>query len=393
MPPAQPGRFRGLSLRAAGCGMLFYCLAIFCAGCGSPGEPTPPSPPIPATITDLAARQYGDAAQLIFSLPSKTVNGVRLTEAPTCEIYRGEYKSDGTPDGKSLHMVYTVPGTLVSGDVVDKQVQILVPLSAEETKAHPGAKLAYMVRTRVSARKGSADSNIVALAAFPVPEAISNIAASVTESAVELRWPAVQRTTGGEALPAVTYRVYRGQLDGAADQAAMDAAVKDLAHAKLKSKLALLASQESNSYRDADFEFEQKYVYVVRSVATAGGAERESGDSVPVIVAPKDTFPPAAPQGLVAATLAGTAPGSVVVELSWSISPENDVAGYRVYRSERENERGEAVTPDLVPTPALRDAAVQTGHHYWYSVTAVDRAGNESTASPQILVEVAQPSS
>jgi hypothetical protein len=393
MPPAQPGRFRNLFLCAAGCGIVFYCLAIFCAGCGSPGEPTPPSPPIPATITDLAARQYGDAVQLIFSLPSKTVNGVRLTEAPTCEIYRGEYKSDGTLDGKSFHMVYTVPGTLVSGDVVDKQVQILVPLSPEEIKAHPGAKLAYMVRTRVSTRKGSADSNIVALAAFPVPEAVSNIAVSVTESAVELRWPAVQRTTGGEALPAVTYRVYRGQLDAATDQAAMDAAVKDLAHAKLKSKLALLASPESNSYRDTDFEFDQKYVYVVRSVATAGGAERESGDSVPVIVAPKDTFPPAAPQGLVAATLAGTAPGSAVVELSWSISPENDVAGYRVYRSERENERGEAVTPDLVPTPALRDAAVQTGHHYWYSVTAVDRAGNESTASPQILVEVAQPSS
>jgi fibronectin type 3 domain-containing protein len=190
----------------------------------------------------------------------------------------------------------------------------------------------------------------------------------------------------------VSYRVYRGQLEASADQAARDAAAKDLAHAKLKSKLALLASPESNSYRDTDFEFNQTYVYVVRSVATGAGATPESGDSAPVIVTPKDTFAPAAPQGVVAATLAGTTTGSVVVDLSWSISPENDVAGYRVYRSEHEGVRGEAITPDLVPTPALRDSAVLPGHRYWYSVTAVDRAGNESAASAPTLVETAQPS-
>jgi hypothetical protein len=392
MPPARPGRLRDLFVRAVVCGASLYCVLNFVSGCGSPGEPTPPSPPIPTAVTDLSAKQYGDAAQLTFSLPSRTVKGVRLTELPTCEIYRGELKADGTPDGQSFRMVYTVPGSLVAGDLVDRLTQILVPISPEETKAHPGQKLAYLVRTRVSAKKASADSNVIELAVFPVPETIGKVDATVSESAVELQWPAITQTSGGTPLPAVSYRVYRGQLDAAADQAARDSAAKDLAHAKLKSKLALLASPASNIYRDTDFEFNQTYVYVVRSVTTGAGATPESGDSTPVIVTPKDTFAPAAPQGVVAATLAGTTTGSVVVDLSWSISPENDVAGYRVYRSEQEEVRGEAITPDLVPSPALRDSAVQPGHHYWYSVTAVDRAGNESAASAPTLVETAQPS-
>ncbi|MGA2813007.1 MAG: glycoside hydrolase, partial [Candidatus Acidiferrum sp.] len=61
---------------------------------------------------------------------------------------------------------------------------------------------------------------------------------------------------------------------------------------------------------------------------------------------------------------------------------------YRVYRSEQQGARGEAIPPALVPTPALRDAAVQPGHRYWYSVTALDRAGNESAAGAPAMVEV-----
>jgi len=42
--------------------------------------------------------------------------------------------------------------------------------------------------------------------------------------------------------------------------------------------------------------------------------------------------------------------------------------------------------------PAYRDTSVEPGHRYWYTVTAVDRAGNESEASGAAAVDVAQPS-
>jgi fibronectin type 3 domain-containing protein len=92
----------------------------------------------------------------------------------------------------------------------------------------------------------------------------------------------------------------------------------------------------------------------------------------------------------VAALLPGSAPGTFVVDLSWSINLETDLAGYHVYRSEQEGTRGQLVTPDLLPTPAVRDTSVEPGRRYWYSVTAVDRAGNESP--PSVAVDVMQPS-
>jgi fibronectin type 3 domain-containing protein len=76
------------------------------------------------------------------------------------------------------------------------------------------------------------------------------------------------------------------------------------------------------------------------------------------------------------------------VDLSWAINLETDMAGYRVYRSERGNERGQLLAPDLLPTPAFRDSTVLAGRRYWYTVTAVDRAGNESAPSSSLLVEM-----
>jgi len=277
--------------------------------------------------------------------------------------------------------------------VVEKHVEFTDPLPPEQSKTHPGGKVAYLVRTRISPKKSSADSNIVEVAIFPVPQRIANVETHVTETAIELSWPPVTQTSGGEALGEVSYRLYRGHLTSPVDQAAIDAAMKDLAHARWKSPLALLASPASNSYRDTDFAFDETYVYVVRTVATARPEILESADSVPLIVTPKDIFPPAAPQGLVAAVLQGNPAVAPVVDLSWSISPEADVVGYRVYRSEREGERGAAVTSDLLPTPAYHDAAVQPGRRYWYTVTVVDRSSNESPASATVMAEIAPPGS
>ncbi len=92
------------------------------------------------------------------------------------------------------------------------------------------------------------------------------------------------------------------------------------------------------------------------------------------------------------ALLPGSAPGTFVVELSWSINLETDLAGYRVYKSEQEGTKGQLVNADLLPTPAVRDTSVEPDHRYWYTVTAVDRAGNESPPCAPAVVEVTQPS-
>jgi hypothetical protein len=370
---------------------IFYFLFsvfLFSTGCGAPGEPIPPSPPVPAAITDLTARQVGDGVELLFTAPGKSISGAKLPTAPAVEILRGSLKPGGSPDAKSFRVVYTIPGALVENYRVKDQVHFTDPIAPEDTKAHPGVTITYIVRTRASQKRASADSNAVTLRVFPVPERVAALQIVVTESSVEITWPAPLRSSAGEALPPTSgYRIYRGEIDPQA-HGPMN---KDLALNKRISPLAVLGTSSANSYRDTQFEFGKTYVYVVRTLITQEGIEIESDNSDPAAVAALDTFPPAAPQSLVAALLPGSTPGSLLVDLSWSINLETDLAGYRVYRSEQEGTRGQLLTPDLLPTPALRDTSVEPGHRYWYSVTAVDRAGNESAAGAPAVVDVTPP--
>jgi fibronectin type 3 domain-containing protein len=367
---------------------LLPFLFLLSCGCGAPGEPTPPSLPVPIAVTDLAAQQAGDGVQLTFTMPPKTVAGERLTETPAIEVLRGSLKPDGSPDAKSFRTVETIPGALVGGYRAADKVQIINRISPDELRAYPGAALAYRVRTRASRKRGSADSNTVTVRVRSVPERITAVHAGVTEPAVELSWSAPPRTSAGDPLPSISeYHVYRGEIDPAS------ATANDLSQVKWKSPLTLLASSPTNSYRDATFDFGKTYLYTVRTIIPGDGSTVESSDSVPAIVTPRDTFPPAVPQGLVAAVLSAEPNAPLEVAISWSINTETDLAGYRVYRSEQQDMPGQLVTPDLLLSPAYRDTSVQAGHRYWYSVTAVDRSGNESAPSARVAAEVAQPSS
>ena len=363
-------------------------VVLLTAGCGAPGEPVPPSPPVPVAVTDLSAHQAGDAVLLAFTPPSRTISGDRLTQSPAVEILRGSLKPDASPDTKSFHTVDTIPGSLLNNYLSEGRVQFADPVSSEDLKAYSNGALAYLVRTRVSSKRVSADSNVATLQMLPVPERIQALGVLVTESAIQLNWQPPTHTSGGEPLTTVSeYRVYRGEID----PASLEAAQKDLAQAKWTARLTLLASSDFNSYRDPAFEFGKTYVYVVRSVVSSEKPSLESSNSIPAIVKPIDTFPPVAPQNVVAAVSPGTKPETREVDLSWSINSETDLAGYRVYRSEQEGTRGTLINAELLLTPALRDNSVETGHHYWYTVTAVDRAGNESAGSTPVMVDVTQP--
>ena len=369
--------------------LLFFVL-LLAGGCGAPGEPTPPAPAVLVAINDLAAQQTGEAVQLTFTMPSKTVSGERLTGAPAVEILRGGLKADGSPDAKSFRVVETIPGALVVEYRAADKVEIINRVSPEELRAYPGGTIAYRVRTRASRRRASGDSNTVTVRIRPVPERITAVHADITEPAIELSWSAPTRTSAGEPLPAISeYHVYRGEID----PASAGAAANDLPQAKWKSPLTLLGSATSTSYRDTAFDFGKTYLYTVRTVIPGDGATIESGDSVPAIVTPRDIFPPAVPLGLVAAVIVGSPTNAPEVDLSWSSNVETDLAGYHVYRSEQQDTPGQLVTPDLLLSPAYRDTSVQPGHRYWYSVTAVDRSGNESAPSAPVAAEVAQPSS
>jgi fibronectin type 3 domain-containing protein len=357
-------------------------------GCGAPGEPVPPAPPVAVAISDLTAHQAGDGVQLTFTMPGRSITGDRLLSTPAVEVLRGAAKPDGSPDLKSLRVVDTIPGALAEKYFVGDKLQFTDPLTPEETKAQWGKLVIYAVRTRLSQKRTSANSNIISSHIFPVPGRVVSVEARVTEPAIELSWAAVNHTSAGDPLTlAAHYNIYRAELGSDL----VDLANHDVSQLNLNGKLQLLASQPKESYSDKSFEFGKTYAYVVRSVLDRDGVGLESADSSPAIVTPRDVFPPAVPQAISAAVVPGETDNAPVVDLSWSINVEPDFAGYRVYRSEQPDTKGQLLTQELLPTPAYRDTSVRAAHRYWYVVTAVDRAGNESAPSPPALVEIAQP--
>jgi hypothetical protein len=367
---------------------LFVCSLLL--GCASPGEPTARKALVPRAVTDLAGRQSGNSVVLTFSLPRETIDHRPLAQPPSIEIYRDFEMPPAA--GEALPMtlanptlLVTIPAAMVDRYTERDQVRYTDSLQPDDFAKHPVAIVVYTVRTWASAKKASVDSNPARLRVYPAPDPIDDTKAEVTPTAVVLTWTPPQKDPTG-AAPAISgYHIYRAEAERPAPTApaAVGPAASETAPAtpSLKSPFAKIGDSDSPPFRDAQAEFGKTYVYSVRSVVQEGGMPLESSDSNLLVVTPRDVFPPAAPQGLVVVLIPAQAGFPAHLELSWAVSPETDLAGYNVYRSEGVDVQGTRVNRELLLTPAFRDINVMSGHRYFYSVTAVDRSGNEGPPS------------
>jgi hypothetical protein len=120
------------------------------------------------------------------------------------------------------------------------------------------------------------------------------------------------------------------------------------------------------------------YYYEVTAVNGAGLEGLPSNEAVAVT----GDVPPAAPTGLTAGA------GGDDVVLDWADNVEQDLAGYRVYRSMTSGGPYSPVGPALVTSSALTDAGLVPGTTYYYVVAAVDMSGFESGWSTEASAAV-----
>ncbi len=347
---------------------FLFSLFLF-SGCGSPGDPRPPRPVVPAAIGDLEGHQAGARVALTFTLPERTADGDALAAPPDIELYRG-FTARGAPPPVPQQLALTIPSALVDTYLTDGRVRFEDPVKPEDVAAHRDDVWVYAVRTRVAGAKPGAHSqasNVIAVRVLPTPPAPANVAADSTEGAVALQWSAVN--------DAVAYRVFRAEEVAAAPGAGSDARA---------AQPILLGSTPTTGFRDTQAEFSKTYSYTVRAVAQIENQSIESDASAPVRVERRDTFAPATPSNIVIIATPATADSPAALDLSWSISAEPDAAGYFIYRSEQVGTPGTRITPEMLLAPAFRDTSVAPGRRYYYSVSAVDRQGNESPRSAPV---------
>lgn len=337
---------------------LIILLLAFTCGCGKRRPPVPPAPSRPFNQAGFTVTQQGNRIALSIPLaPNKAdsrprqIDVFRLAESTNSPLFltEEEFASRSTQVG-SIQLSGADPeNEVVFFDVITPTVQ--------------SRRLRYAVRFVNRDNQKSPFSNFVFF------EPISNVAQppllaepAVSQTSINLRWqPPQENVDGSKPANVAGYNIYRrsNQTDNPK---------------RLNASLL-----QSPDFEDKNFRFGENYEYIVRAVsAGANGIQVESGDSNTAKTAPRDIFPPSAPEGLTIAA----APGNL--SIFFAANPESDVIGYNIFRTttpDLPGNRWQKLNDAPVSQTSYQDTKVESGRRYYYYVVAVDSAGNVSQPS------------
>lgn len=352
--------------------------------CGKRDDPHPPVPIIPQATSDLLVTQRGNDVILSWSYPSLTASGQKLshfdrilvyryvetlpaTAAPTAAPAAEAATTDPTKPTEVVQFA-TVPA--ITPEQFRKLRERVAMLPSEHVPEYvAGARIVYndtpdlttpdarpvRINYAVVTESGGAESplsNIVSIVPLDVPSAVQNLRAAADATGVRLTWTAPQHSVAASA----GYNIYRFPPTGE---------IVELGSPINKAPVTETTYVDLPSFG--------AYRYVVTAVRTAGPPVAESEPTQTVYVEYKDLAPPPAPTGVAALS------EESAVRLVWDAVDAPDLAGYKVYRSAGAAKK--LMTATAITETTFRDATPERGVTYVYSVTSVDKLGNESAAT------------
>jgi hypothetical protein len=338
--------------------------------CGKRRPPQPPVEGVPQRTELLSGVQRGNQVILNWPAPLRNAPDESVQSIRRVDVYRLAESSD---DPLSLtEEEFSSRATLIGS----------VPFDSIRGTP-PGGTVSYTdeltlsdpVRLRYAVRYVNASNQRASFSNFLIIEPATSVSqpptieapAAVTQDAIAFGWNApAANMDGTRPANVLGYNVYRSSR---------------AENLPAREPLNGARPLDATRFVDQSFNFGEEYVYVVRAVSLGtGGLPVESLNSNAISVAPVDTFPPAAPGVPTAAAPQGV--GRIAI--FFPANTERDVAGYNIFRSDDER-LPKSLWTKLNRTPLTRttfqDETVQSGVKYFYYVTALDNAGNESQPS------------
>jgi hypothetical protein len=340
-------------------------LAAALPACGKKGNPLPPLQIVPARVTDLTASVAGDRIELQFTAPAANPEDPTSVAASRVEVYRADSASDiarAPGEDRFLRAVIVMRGPDAPAP----------PPTATNPQPAPGERATFVERIDPSAadeswtyvavsvvgrnRRGPASPAVtVPLTTRPPPP--EGLTGTHDETHTTLSWQ-----PGGTA-----YRVFSVDRTG---EPAPDVLLtpKPLAEARFQQPV----------------EFGAERCFVVRSVQVTGAVLVEGLPSERFCLVAADRYPPPRPSNL-RVIQEGSA-----ITLNWTPVEAPDLAGYVVLRGDADGVSMQPLARDPVRETTFKDAGVQPGSTYTYSVYAVDNAPtpNVSQQSDRQVVTV-----
>jgi hypothetical protein len=328
----------------------------------------------------LTALQRGNAILLSWPAPRLGTQDSSPNYIDEVEIYRLNERRDQEPilDVDDYHGMASIIGYMDRRTLEEQAktlgaIQWVDPMGFGGQGAPVGLRLRYAIRYKNKRHQESSFSNTVAVEPLPTVAAAPSKLRILNEEqdAITLAWNAPEANIDGTTPAAIVgYNVYR-TLAG-----------RPVAGMPLNSEVL-----SETTFTDKKFRYLAHYTYTVRTLSQGTSGLIESADSNVLSKTPIDRFPPAAPHPVSIASANG------IISLFWPTSPERDVVGYNVYRSESADAQAKdwiKLTPQPLTTVTFRDDRVQINGRYYYRVTAVDKFDNESPPS-EVVSETANP--
>lgn len=328
-------------------------LLFMVAGCGLVAAPQPPSLKLPEPASDLTAQRTGNQVVLRWTMPKRTTDKVLLVGKQTAVICRGEgaahcvvVSEAGFAPEAAASFTDTLPAAFVDG---------------------PLRPLTYTVELENSLGRDAGPSNAAVTAAGAAPLRITDLRARAQADGIVLSWT----PTGAEQ----TVRIERVLVEKKSTAKSAGPTEQTLE----------FTGVDQGRVLDRDATLDHTYIYTAQRIAklmvSGQTVEVASLPSESMTINARDLFPPAVPSGLEAVA----DPDAHAIDLSWQPDSEADLAGYRVYRREAGTNGAPVRVSGAVDTvPSFRDVTAAAGHRYLYSVSAVDRDGNESARSAEV---------
>lgn len=334
--------------------LLLVILALL-GGCGKKTRPVPPAGTMPAPISDLRHELGEQGVTLIWSAPKRTEGGGKLPyRIKDYEIFRAVVSAaEYAPDQP---VTFGPPLTIASEP--DERGR----MTYQEALLRPQHRYIYQVRSRAGWLVTSAPSNRVAVFWDTLPLPPVDLGITPGDRTLTLAWQAAEET-GREGEP-LAWQVYRS-TDG-------------------ENFSPLGQPQSATSLVDQPVENDRTYYYQIRTLRGAGDARISGLPSRIISGSARDLTPPAPPR-LVAAVRVQEGEG---IRILWEASPDQDVAAYRIYRRPAGAKESARIGETVASALSFIDSAPPTGIAVWhYTVTAVDKSGNESAAPAAISFE------
>jgi hypothetical protein len=331
--------------------LLSLCAAATAhVACGKRGDPLPPLRRTPQPVTELAIAQRGRELEVRLQAPRATTEGERLGVV-TLELWQATGSGDFQKTAKRRELKAAPGERLVMSDALP-EVGTVVRVAAIATSSKRSSVISPL-RTLTVAEAVPPPSGLMAALEpdgvrldFTAPEPMPAWIEPSPEAS-----PSPEPKTSGVLL-------YRRDESGDYGAPLVDEPLRGAA-----------------TFLDATATLGTRVCYVARTVVS-GAPLIESEASNEACVGVEDKKAPAAPQGVaVLATDAG-------IEVSWSPSPEPDLALYRVYRHAA-GAGPERIAEVRAPETSALDTTAGAGR-FVYTVTAVDTAGNESPRSTPV---------